>query len=376
MDGQTPDGLYRRMVIRAAVVLAAAALLLTVGVWVFKLLLPFLAAWLAAWVLNGAASAVRRRVNIPHKTTSMLIAVLLFLGGALLLGYLGWRVATEAMALRQGWQTIFQDVTTRLETIGGQLRRLSQEELDLLNQFSATLQTAISGLMDSLSDGVMDWVGERAKQVPAVVLVVLVFAFATFLITADYANLYEKFNRVLSRDPEHPIHTVKHILKGAFGDYLGKLLGICLVVMMVDLVGLLLLGVRYAALLALAMGILDFLPYVGSGTVLIPWGIVCLLSGEPLRGLGLLALYGVVRAVRYRFSRRFDRKRAEFGMFITLICVFLGWKLWGFIGILLGPVVVMILVNLYHSGFFDAAIEDCRLAVRDIRRRMGLPETE
>jgi sporulation integral membrane protein YtvI len=376
MDGQTPDGLYRRMVIRTAVVLVAAALLLTVGVWVFKLLLPFLAAWLAAWALNGAASAVRKRVNIPHKTTSMLIAVLLFLGGAVLLGYLGWRVATEAMALRQGWQTIFQDVTTRLETIGGQLRRLSPEELALLNQFSATLQTAISGLMDSLSDGIVAWVGERAKQVPSVVLGVLVFAFATFLITADYARLHEKFDSILSRDPDHPIHTVKHIFKGAFGDYLGKLLAICVVVMVVDLVGLLLLGVRYAALLALAMGVLDFLPYVGSGTILIPWGIVCLLSGEVLRGLGLLALYIVVRIIRARFSRRFDRKRAEFGMFITLICVFLGWKLWGFIGILLGPVVVMILVNLYHSGFFDAALGDCRLAVRDIRRRMGLVETE
>ncbi len=376
MNGQAPAGLYRRMLIRVLVVLAAIALLLTVGVWILRLLLPFLAAGAAAWVLNGATAALLKRISLPRKTTVMLVAILMFVASAVFLGYLGWRIVTETMELGQSWQSIFESFINWLENIGSQMRRLSQDELNLIEQVSDTVRSAISGVVDSLSAELMSWAGEYARRIPSVLLGVVVFIFATFLILADYDALHTKLNNILSQDPDNPIHTVKHILKGAFGEYLGKLLALCVIVTFVDMVGLLILGVRYAALLALAMGILDFLPYVGSGTILIPWGVVCLFSGKPVLGVGLLLLYLLVRIVRQYFGRRFMEKRAEFGVFGTLICVFLGWKLWGAGGIILGPVVVMILVNLYHSGFFDATLEDCKLALRDIRRRMGLTEDE
>lgn len=377
MTGGVPEqqerpGLYCRLLIRLVLVAAAVALLLTVGVQIIRLMLPFLAAWVVAWGLNRVASALQRRGQLAHKSVTMLLAVLLLLLLTALLIFLGWRFVTEAMALNESWQSIFQVFTDALSDFGAQIQPLSAEVQALLDQMLETAQAALSSLMDSLSASMLSWAGQQALRLPAVLLGVIVFIFATFLICADYAGLYESFRNTLDRSPDNPLQVVHHIVRGVFGDYLGRLLALCVLVLLVDVIGLMLLGVQYAALLSLVMAVLTFLPYTGSGTVLLPWAAACLLDGQPLFGLGLLLLYAVVTLVRVLFSRRFMKKQSDLERFVILICVFAGWWLWDWAGIILGPVIMIVVLSLYRGGFLNSTLADCAALLQDLARRMGV----
>jgi predicted PurR-regulated permease PerM len=142
-------------------------------------------------------------------------------------------------------------------------------------------------------------------------------------------------------------------------------------VALIDMVGLLLLRVDYAVILALLMGVLDFLPYVGSGAILVPWGVACIYTGDWVRGLYLLLLYAVVFLARNVVGRRLMGTRFRRNPFLGLVCSFIGWKLWGVVGMILGPVLCMIAVNLFSSGILDHTIADFKLLFADLRARLG-----
>lgn len=105
--------------------------------------------------------------------------------------------------------------------------------------------------------------------------------------------------------------------------------------------GFLLLRIGYAPLAALAVAVVDAFPILGTGTVLIPWSIICLLRQDGGRALGLLGLYAVVTLTRSMLEPRFVGRQLGLDPLVTLIALYVGFKLWGFAGMLLMPLAAL-----------------------------------
>ena len=103
---QESKTLYRRIAIRSAVIVGAVVLVLTLGVWLLGLLLPFLAAYFCAWVLNPVVKAVCEKTRLPRRPVAIVFVVVGFLAAFALVIYLVYLAVTEAVGLATGWQEL------------------------------------------------------------------------------------------------------------------------------------------------------------------------------------------------------------------------------------------------------------------------------
>ncbi len=110
--------------------------------------------------------------------------------------------------------------------------------------------------------------------------------------------------------------------------------------------GFLILRVPHAPVWAAVISLVDALPVLGTGIVVVPWGIFCLLQGQQVKGIGLLALYGVVWLVRSIMEPKLLGKGLGLDPLVTLLSMYAGYKLFALPGLLLAPMLAVIALRL------------------------------
>ena len=118
-----------------------------------------------------------------------------------------------------------------------------------------------------------------------------------------------------------------------------KLMGVTFLVLTA---GLMILGVDYPVLLGLLISLIDALPVFGSGTVLIPWGLFVLLSGNSFLGVGLLCLYGAASLIRSALEPKMLGKQMGLDPLLTLLALYAGYRFFGILGMILFPIGAML----------------------------------
>jgi predicted PurR-regulated permease PerM len=125
------------------------------------------------------------------------------------------------------------------------------------------------------------------------------------------------------------------------------LMGICFLEL---LAAFLLLGVRSAPILALVTALVDALPVFGTGAVLLPWALYCLLLHETRRGLGLLVTWGLAELTRNAAQAKLLGDQIGLDPLASLLSVYIGWRVAGVGGMLLFPLGAMVLIRLNDRG--------------------------
>ena len=116
------------------------------------------------------------------------------------------------------------------------------------------------------------------------------------------------------------------------------------------LAGFLILRVKYALLLSLLIAVVDILPVLGTGTVLIPWGIAGLILKNTALGIGILVLYAVITVIRNFAEPKIIGKQIGINPLFTLLSMFIGIKLLGFAGVIIFPTALIVTVKYYSEG--------------------------
>ena len=105
--------------------------------------------------------------------------------------------------------------------------------------------------------------------------------------------------------------------------------------------GLLLLRVPHAIAAALGISLLDALPVLGTGTILIPWSLLRLLQGDTAFGIGLLGIYATISLIRSGLEPKLLGQQLGMDPLLTLLCLYVGFRLWGIGGMLLAPLITV-----------------------------------
>ncbi len=109
--------------------------------------------------------------------------------------------------------------------------------------------------------------------------------------------------------------------------------------------GFLLLRIPYGLLWAVLISLIDALPILGTGTVLVPWSLVCFLQGDTVRGIGLLGIYAAAWLLRSVLEPRLVGKQLGLDPLLTLFSMYAGYRLLGIWGLILAPLLAVILVQ-------------------------------
>jgi len=189
-----------------------------------------------------------------------------------------------------------------------------------------------------------------AGSVPSFLVKFIITIVASFFFVSDYYAITSFLARQLPQKARDMLFKVKE--KGVdvifkFGRAYAILLSITFVEL---LIGFSLLRVDYALLIALLTAIVDILPVLGTGTVLIPWAAAMLILGNFPLGIGLLILYAIITVVRQMLEPRVVGKQIGLYPLVTLVCMFVGTYLFGFVGLFGLPIIATVLVQLNQSG--------------------------
>lgn len=323
-----------------------------VGVWLTAvLILPVGLPFLIGWLLSRLAQPLRPKRW--HKGLSSVLCVsAVFAALCVLIWLLGRLLFGEVEHLAKRLPELLTSLSEPLQALHASLLRLAAKLpasfAPAAAEWIEKLFAGSSVIVTSLSEWLLGWAASLLSLVPDIVLFVLTALLSAYFFSAEDEKLRVLVKKHLPEAWLLRLKTLGKRLKGALGGYgkaqlylAGISFGICFA-------GLLILRQRSALLLSLVIAIVDALPVFGAGTVLIPWGIFMFLRGDIFLAVGLLILYAVVSVTRTVLEPRFLGKQIGLHPLLTLLSLYAGYRLFGILGMILLPVAVMLLKQLYE----------------------------
>lgn len=362
--------LWARLGIRLALLAAALWLLRAVGLPLLSLFAPFVAALITAAILHPLIRLLQRRLGVPRKFSTLLILLLLFglLGAGI--GYLGYAGGVELVALVQNWNGLLESLQSTLDQIeimSAQLWRLVPPQLTAaVESVTQGFMEWLSSAMPNLLNAAVEYTTDKARGVPDVVLALIIYIMACYMLTVDYPYLRSQAVQHTHQRLVHFLKQVRDTALAAFGGYLRAEFLLSVVVFFILLVGFFVIGQPYGLLLALVLAVMDFIPIIGAGTVMVPWAVVDLFMGNYFHAVQLMVIWGAIALFRRVGEPKFVGDQTGLSPIASLISIYIGWRLAGVLGMILGPTIALIALNLIRLGIFEGVRLDLAAAAEDI----------
>lgn len=373
--------LWLRLSVRFVLVALALWLVVKLGPGLLSLFLPFLLALAVAAVLNPLVKRLQQALGWSRGVLTLLVLLLLFglAGGAL--GLLGYGIAGQLMSLVQNWSELWaglQSAFDQVEVLFLRLLALAPPQITNL------LVSTVNGFLDWLNVAVPDYLaglgvtaGEKAMGLPSFVVALIIFLMATYLLTADYPYLRARLVQGMDDSLLRFLSDVRAIALGAFGGYLKAEFLLSVGVFFILLVGFTVTRQSYGLLLALGLAVLDFIPILGAGTVMVPWAFIALFTGDFRIAVELMVIWGIIAVFRRVMEPKFVGDQTGLSPIASLVSIYVGMKAAGVLGMILGPILMLVLVNLSKMGTFRGVRADLAAAARDISALLAQrPDTD
>ena len=365
--------LWLRMCIRIVSVVLIVLLLRRFGGPLLSLFMPFLLALVVAAALDPVVRLLQKRLGWSRKSLSLLTLLLLFGGIGTALALLVRAGVQEVIALAENWDSLLDALRQAVQQtevmLHGLLEKLPFElpvaDQPILDQLGQWLGQWLEGAMPELGN-LTGFATDRAKAVTAFVLAVVVFVMAAYFLCADYPYLRTGLVQRLDTQTMDWFAQVKRVSLAAFGGYLKAQLLLSTGVFFILLCGFLATGQSYALLLALGFAVLDFIPLFGAGTVMVPWAVIDLFLGRYERAVAIIVIWGLLAVFRRVAEPKVVGDQTGLSPILSLISIYIGMRLYGVLGMILGPILLLVVLNLAGLGLFDRVRADLRMAFEDI----------
>ena len=340
----------QRFLVNTAFVAVIAVLFYFAMKYLTMLFLPFVIGFICALVLQKPIAFLSEKTRIPRALWSFILvgAILSVLVGLLVLaGYGLYAQASDLIEnLTQGTPAIESSLADLSSQFEGFLNKLPQGLADSLRSSSSSF---VGTGVEFLSGLIADFAAGAFMSLPALILTTVISIVACCFITADYYKITNFILCQFTEDNQRLILKTKRV----FVENILKMLrgyGIIICITFLELfVGLLILGIPYTATIALLIAVVDILPVLGTGAVLIPWALVDFCVGKPGTGVGLLLLYVFIIVVRNIIEPKIIGKQVGLPAIVTLIAIYIGLNLFGLYGVFVLPVIIIVLAKLQEA---------------------------
>lgn len=314
---------------------------------------PFLLAGLLALTAEPLVSALQRYLKLPRAIASALGVTVALLLTVLLVISLCAFLLRELGSLAGVLPDLEDTALSGLDSLEHWLMGIAQETppsiSPILTQGVSGIFSNSSALLDQVTTRLLSLTSALLKGLPDSALGLGTWILSSFMLSSRLPKIRQWLR---SRLPEawHGqylpyLKTLKHSLLG----WLLAQAKLVAVTFGVLVTGFFLLQISHPLLWAGVVCLVDVLPILGTGTVLIPWSLVCFLQGNNLQAIGLLAIYAVASLLRSVLEPRLVGKQLGLDPLVTLLAFYAGYRLWGLTGMLLSPVLAVVVIQLLQS---------------------------
>ena len=271
--------------------------------YVLPFLLPFVVAFLIAALLNRPIMFLAEKLNGKRVVPAILMTLLFYVAAAALFSLLGLRVFMFVWETVRALPQLYRNtLEPALETMFSSLE-VYLDELDpaVVTALTDNMNSALGSLgsfVTNASVRIISYISGIAAAVPGSFLNVIITIIVTFFLAIDYPKVTGFILRQLPEKADFYIGEIRDYVGGTLLKCLASYALILCITFLEISVGLTVLRVPNAILIALCIAVFDILPVLGTGGIMIPWGIISLIMGKWVLGLGLLALYLIITVIR------------------------------------------------------------------------------
>ncbi len=318
--------------------------------FLFEYLFPFVIALLVAWLMQKPAEIISGRLGIKKGVCAAILATMLYI---ILAGITVFLILKVFSFAGQGLSYAAKLGSTLKELLTGAQELIDRLFANISPEFKATGEALISEGIKSTTQRLTIFLTEAAsalvKHTPSFIFSSIVALASTCYIAKDFDGLCLFVKGLFSAKTAAKFSKIKEIFKTSVLKMLGGYSILALVTFGELLMGLLILRVKNAFLIALVTAAIDILPVLGAGAVLIPWGILSLISGSSALGIGLLILYFIITLVRNFLEPKIVGNSMGINPLFILLAMFSGLKLLGGAGLIVFPVTLIVIIKYYKS---------------------------
>ena len=334
---------------------------------------PFIIAFIVAYALQRPIKWAQKKLHLKsHGIISFLLVLLVV---CIIFGVLSIAV----LILFDELKGFASYLTTQFSSIDELIVTLENYAMGVIVRLPQSIRGTVGGYVtnafDSLGKGQsqidlsmlsapLSGAWSVVKSLPSTILSVVVAVVSCFFMASDYDKVKELVLGFFSDSKRKSVVKTKRTATKAIAKLLKAYATIMVITFAEMFLGLFLLkliGVydgSYIAIISFVTCIIDIIPVLGTGTVLIPWAVFNLIFGNFGMGVGLLVIYAAITVIRQIIEPKLVANQAGLPAIVTIMAMFIGVRIFGAFGIILLPFTVIILKLLYDEGVFKTKVKN------------------
>ncbi len=368
-----------RTYIKALMNLGIAILILLLMVFLLPRMIlffmPFVIGWIIALIANPLVQFFEKKLKIRRKAGTVFVVVAV-ISLVVLAGYLlGSKIVQETVGLVNELPQIWNSLEEDFRTIGQNLdilySRFPKEVRESIVGIGEQMEGFVGDIVSRVGSPTIEAVGNFAKNLPTIIIGIIMCLLSAYFFVAEreYLNVHVK-----SHMPEtitYRWNIMARSFRRAVGGYFKAQFKIEVWMYLLLVLGLWILKVDYAFLIAIGIAFLDFLPVFGTGTVLMPWAVIKILSADYKMAVGLMIIWCGGQLARQIIQPKIVGDSIGVPPIPTLFLLFIGYKAAGVFGMIIAVPIGIILMNMYEEGLFDTTKNSIKIlwaGVNNFRR--------
>ncbi|HSL94056.1 MAG TPA: sporulation integral membrane protein YtvI [Bacillota bacterium] len=342
-------------VINAAYFVLIAALAYVFVRYLLSLISPFLLAFVIAYLLERPAKLLSQRLKLPMKAVTLLLVLVFYSVIGLVLFLLGAKLVSVVTVGVAQLPSLYSDqlapfLTAAFESVERLLARLDADLVAFLRDGFAQFVSSLGDIISDVSKTMVGHVSNFAVFLPSFMIKVLLMVISTFFFAGDTEKLSAALMRQFSPRAREVVCQIRQYLFSTLLVVVKAYLIIMTVTFTELAIGLSIVRIPNAVLIALLIAIFDILPVLGTGGIMIPWIIVTFFQGNYPTAIGLLVVYVIITIVRNILEPKIVGGQLGLHPAVAVMSMFVGASLFGIVGLFGVPITLSLLVYLNDTG--------------------------
>lgn len=334
--------------------------------------MPFVVGWIIALLARPLVRFFEEKVKLKRKASSAFVIIAVIALVVLFLYLVGAKLVDEIIGLINALPEMWAAMKADFEDIGRNLnvfyKRLPVDVQNSIIDFINEIGTYVGEAFGKVSTPTINAVGNFAKQLPAIIIGVIMALLSSYFFVAERTTVSDWLHNHMPTSIRVRYQMIKRSMAKAVGGYFKAQLKIEVWMYLLLVIGLSILQIDYTLLIALGIALLDFFPFFGTGTVMVPWAILKILSGDYTIAIGLLIIWGVGQLARQLIQPKIVGDSVGVPPIPTLFLLYIGYKLGGVFGMIVAVPVGLIIMTLYEEGAFDTTKNSVLILVAGINK--------
>lgn len=333
-------------------------------IWFF---MPFILGWFISLLASPVVRFFEEKLKVKRKAMTAVVIVAVLAAVVLLVYLLITKLVREGVSFINELPDIWNAILAEFNKVGANLQgvydRMPADMQDTIDHIILEMGNYMSSTMGKIELPSFEAVGNAAKQIPDIFLGVVMCLLSAYFFVADKGYMAAAAEKFIPASVRYHLDLIRRSFRNAVGGYFRAQFKIECWIYILLVIGLMILGVDYAFLVAFGIAVLDFLPVFGTGTVMVPWAVIELLSENYRMMFGLIAIWLIGQLVRQVIQPKIVGDSIGMDAIPTLFLLYIGYRVAGVLGMILAVPIGIIVVNLYEEGAFDTTRQSLRILV-------------